>query len=207
MISGDKVDTSDSIAHLGSKKSLVDFLFEVGFLKRLTRSGYHYLGSGNESVADHTCRVVFIAYVLGTIEQGVDTLKLLKMCLFHDLPEVRIGDLNYVNKKYVNADEEKVLKEMEAKLPFGHEVASLIREFNEKKTREAIIANDADQLDLLLHVKEQADIGNLRTGPWLRFAFDRLGTESARELARIAMETDSTDWWLADDGADSCKRR
>ncbi len=31
------------------------------------------------------------------------------MCLFHDLPEARIGDLNYVNKKYVQANEEKAI--------------------------------------------------------------------------------------------------
>lgn len=178
-------------------KAIVDFLFEAGFLKKLSRSGYPYLGSGNESVADHTCRVLFIAYVLSRMEQQIDVPRLLKMCLFHDLPEARMGDLNYVNKKYVSADEEKILREIEAKLPFGDEIACLVREFNEKKTLEAIVANDADHLDLLLHVKEQADIGNLRADPWIRFAFDRLVSESARELARVAMETDSTDWWLA----------
>jgi len=183
-----------------SVKAMVDFLFEAGFLKKLSRSGYPYLGSGNESVADHTCQVLFIAYVLSRMEQEIDVARVLKMCLFHDLPEARMGDLNYVNKKYVCADEEKILREIEAKLPFGAEIACLVREFNEKKTPEAIVANDADQLDLLLHVKEQADIGNLRTDPWIRFAFDRLVTESARELARIAMETDSTDWWLANGG-------
>jgi len=60
------------------------------------------------------------------------------------------------------------------------------------------LANDADQLDLLLHIKEQADIGNLQTGPWMEFAFGRLITDPAKQLARIAMETDSTDWWLSD---------
>jgi putative hydrolase of HD superfamily len=177
-------------------KSIVNFIFEAGFLKKLARSGYPYLGSGNESVADHTCRVLFIAYSLSTMEDGADVAKVLKMCLFHDLPEARMGDLNYVNKKYVSADEEKILKEIEGKLSFGKEIASLVREFNEKKTKEAQIANDADQLDLLFHVKEQADIGNTRAKPWIDFAFKRLSTDSARRLAEIAMETDSTDWWF-----------
>jgi putative hydrolase of HD superfamily len=178
-------------------KAVVDFLFEAGFLKRLARSGYPYLGSGSESVADHTCRTLYVAYVLGQMSDGVDMCKLLKMCLFHDLPEARTGDLNYVNKKYVEADEEKILTELALQLPFGEEIAALIQEFNEKKTPEAILANDADQLDLLFHVKEQADAGNPQTGPWLEFAWQRLSTEPARRLARLAMETDSTDWWLA----------
>jgi putative hydrolase of HD superfamily len=179
-------------------KALVDFLFEAGFLKKLARSGYPYLGSGEESVAEHTCRTLYAAYVLGRLSEGIDMGRLLKMCLFHDFPEARTGDLNYVNKKYVQANEEKVLAELSERLPFGEEIAALVREFNEKKTPEAVLANDADQLDLLFHVKEQADIGNPQTGPWLEYALERLVTEPARQLARIAMETDSTDWWLAD---------
>jgi putative hydrolase of HD superfamily len=179
-------------------KALVDFLFEAGFLKRLARSGYPYLGSGDESVADHTCRTLYIAYVLGQLSDGIDMGRLLKMCLFHDFPEARTGDLNYVNKKYVASNEEKVLSELSDRLPFGEEIAALVREFNDKRTPEALLANDADQLDLLFHVKEQADRGNQQTGPWIEYAYQRLATEPARQLGRLAMETDSTDWWLAD---------
>ena len=109
-----------------------------------------------------------------------------------------MGDLNYVQKKYMESNEEKVLSEISERLPFGEEIAALVREFNDKKTPEAILANDADQLDLLFHVKEQADIGNPQTGPWMEHAYQRLSTEPARQLARLAMKTDSTDWWLAD---------
>ena len=178
-------------------KAIVDFIFEAGFLKKLPRSGYAYLGSGTESVAEHTCGTLFIAYVLAQMSEGVDMERLLKMCLFHDVPEARIGDLNYVNKKYVQANEGKVLEEMVEKLPFGEEVASLVHEFNAKETLESRIANDADQLDLLFHVKEESDKGNPRTEPWKEFALQRLTTEPARQLARIALETDSTDWWLS----------
>ncbi len=178
--------------------AVIDFLYEAGFLKKLSRSGYAYLGSGNESVADHTCRTMYIAYVLAQMTEGVDMERLLKMCLFHDLPEARIGDLNYVNKKYVNSDEDKVLQEMVMRLPFGEEIAALVNEFNGKQTLEARLASDADQLELLLHVKEQADVGNQRAGTWVEYAFQRLQTDPARQLARLAMETDSTRWWLAE---------
>ena len=179
-------------------KDVIDFLFEAGFLKKLARSGFAYLGSGAESVADHTCRTLYIAYVLGQMVEGADLGLLLKMCLFHDLPETRTGDLNYVNKKYVVADENKTLREMAERLPFGEEIASLITTFNARETLESRLANDADQLDLLFHLKEQADIGNPRAEPWIEVALERLLTEPARQLARLALETDSTDWWLRD---------
>ena len=178
-------------------KKIVDFLFETGFLKKLRRSGFAYLGSGEESVADHTCRTLFVAYVLGQMIEEVDMGRLMKMCLFHDLPEARMGDLNYVSKKYLHADETAVLREMSDRLPFGEEVAALVMEFNARETLEARIANDADQLDLLLHVKEELDKGNPRAAPWLEFTLQRLETESAKKLARTALDTDSTDWWLA----------
>ena len=104
-------------------KALVDFLFEAGFLKRLARSGYAHLGSGEESVADHTCRTLFVAYVLGQLSDGIDMGRLLEMCLFHDFPEARLGDLNYVQKKYVEPQEEKVLAELSERLPFGEEMS------------------------------------------------------------------------------------
>jgi putative hydrolase of HD superfamily len=180
-------------------KNIVDFLFEAGFLKKLKRTGFAYLGSGEESVADHTCRTLFVAYVLGQMNGDVDMGRLMKMCLFHDLPEARMGDLNYVNKKYLESGENKILREIADRLPFGEEVASLVLEFNQRETPEARIANDADQLDLLLHVKEEMDKGNLRAAPWLEFTFQRLETEPAKQLARIALETDSTDWWLSEE--------
>ncbi len=180
-------------------QAIVNFLFEAVFLKKLSRTGFSYLGSGNESVAEHTCGTLFIAYALGYFSDGIDMNRLLKMCLFHDLPEARIGDQNYVNKKYVKINENKALADLSIQVPFGEEIVALVEEFNEKKTLESKIANDADQLDLILHLKREADIGNSQTKLWLEFAFERLLTDQARQLARIAMETDSSDWWLSSD--------
>ncbi len=185
-------------------KAIVNFLFEAVFLKKLSRTGFSYLGSGNESVAEHTCGVAFIAYALSHFFDEVDMDRLLKICLFHDLPETRVGDLNYVQKKYVKPNENKALVDLSHQVPFGEEIVALVKEFNEKNTLESKIANDADQLDLILHLKGEADVGNSQTKLWLEFAFDRLLTEQARQLARIAMKTNSSDWWLSNE--DVCKK-
>ena len=87
-------------------KDIANLLFEAAHLKRTPRSGFNFLGAGRESVAEHTFCTLFIAWVMARMEPGVDALRLISMCLVHDLPESRIGDINYVQKQYVTADED-----------------------------------------------------------------------------------------------------
>ena len=101
-------------------KNIANLLFEAKMLKEIPRSGYHFLGVGKESVAEHCFSTVFIAFVMSRIQPEADALKLLSMCLIHDLPEARTGDHNYVNKKYVKTDEEGALRDQVQNLQFGH---------------------------------------------------------------------------------------
>jgi len=179
-------------------KRIANFLFEAGMLKRTPRTGFQFLGSGAESVAEHIFRTVYIGYTLGHLAKDVDADRLLRMCLFHDLPEARTGDLNYVNKKYVKADEEKAVNDLTDTLPFGDEIKSVIFEFLEGRTLEAQLAYDADQLELILALKEHKDLGNTYADEWLDFALKRLKTDVARDLAKTILETDSSLWWFSD---------
>ena len=83
--------------------AIADFLFEVGFLHKTPRTGYRFLGSGSESVSEHSFRSTVIGYVLCKMRPDSDPLKLILMCLFHDVTEARTGDQNYVYKQYVNS--------------------------------------------------------------------------------------------------------
>lgn len=181
-------------------KNIANFLFEAGMLKRTPRSGFQFLGSGAESVAEHIFRTTYIGYSLGKMAEGVDVDRLIKMCLFHDLPEARTGDLNYVNKKYVDADETKAINDLSQTLPFGVEIRELVVEFNEGKTEEARLARDADQIEMILALKEYKDLGNKYADEWLEFSLKRLVTDAARELAGTILETDSSLWWFSDKG-------
>lgn len=181
-------------------KNIANFLFEAGMLKRTPRSGFQFLGTGAESVAEHIFRTTYIGYALGRMAAGVDVNRMVKMCLFHDLPEARTGDLNYVNKKYVNANERKAVDDLAQTLPFGGEIRDLIIEFNEGTTEEAKLARDADQLEMILALKEYKDIGNKYADEWLDFSLKRLQTDAARELAMTILETDSSLWWFSDKG-------
>ena len=82
-------------------KKAVHFLFEVGMLKKTPRTGYQFLGSGGESVADHSFRTAIIGFLLADRDERADRNWVVLMCLFHDLPEARTGDQNYVNKRCI----------------------------------------------------------------------------------------------------------
>ena len=177
-------------------KEMINFLFEMGMLKKTPRTGYQFLGSGNESVAEHSFRAAIIAYVLSHQEPGADPRKTTLMCLFHDLHEARTGDHNYVNKRYVHIDEDKAIRDLARNLPFSEEIISLTHEFNEGKSLESRISRDADQLDLILELKEQQDLGNKYAEQWLYYAIKRLFTKGAVSLAQEILNTDSTEWWF-----------
>ena len=165
-------------------------------LKKTPRTGYQFLGSGQESVAEHSFRTAVIGYLISLKESDTDSQKTTLMCLFHDLHEARTGDHNYVNKRYVTVDEEKAMEDMAADLPFGDELKAMIREFNNGDTLEARISRDADQLDLIMELKEQMDLGNGYAEEWIGYAVQRLQTETAKNMAQEIMVTDSTDWWF-----------
>jgi putative hydrolases of HD superfamily len=176
--------------------SIVDFLFEVGILAKTPRSGFYFLGSGDQSVAEHVNRVVFIGFTLGMMTPGVDVGKILKMCLLHDLAETRISDLNYVHQKYTERHEHKAINDLAETLPFGGDILSLIKEYEVRETLEAKLAKDADRLEWLMALKEQFDTGNSRAASWLPSALKRMDTDIAKQLGEKIIKTDSDHWWF-----------
>ena len=177
-------------------KRAVDFLFEIGMLKRTPRTGFQFLGTGAESVADHSFRTAVIGYALGCLVEGADPAKTAMMCLFHDLPEARTADHNYVNKRYVTVDEAGALEDQVEGLPFGDGISAMVKEFNGCDTLEARLAKDADQLDLILELKSQLDSGNPGAAEWLTYAVQRLSSQTGKALAAEILSSHSTDWWF-----------
>ena len=180
---------------------LVNFLHEAGMLAEIPRSGFAFLGSGKQSVAEHSFRVALTAYALASRVAKttlIDRYKLMMLCLLHDLPESRIGDLNYVQKKYVTPNMEKALDDIETASPLGTEVIGWIKEYEEAKTVEAQLAHDADQLELLLMLKREEEKGNERAKEWFNNAVKRLKSDEAKSMAKAIFETSTDEWWMGD---------
>ncbi|MBI4788821.1 MAG: HD domain-containing protein [Chloroflexi bacterium] len=178
-----------------------NYLNEVGMLNRTPRSGLEFLGTGEQSVAEHIHRMLHIAFVLArTSDKQVDMLRLLHLVLFHDLPKARTGDHNYVNRKYVTEDMERLLDEGAREWPFGDEITAYIREFEVGETAEAHLARDADQLEWLLMLKEQADLGQPHVDEWITPLLARLKTDVGKQLAEEILATPWDDWWFNQKG-------
>lgn len=142
-------------------KRLVRFFRSVGSLKKTVRTGWLRAGiTSPESVAEHTLRSAFIAMCLGDLK-GLNTEKLMKMILLHDLQESITGDYDTHAKQ---AFEEKELRAIEVEaiqrilslLPEGlkSNYFSLWKEFQDKKTGEAKIARQVDKLEMFLQALE-----------------------------------------------------
>jgi len=177
---------------------IADFLFETGMLAKTPRSGFFFLGSGQQSVAEHSNRTTYIGYVLAEMIEGADTSKVIQMCMFHDIAEARVSDLNYVHQKYTKRYEEEAVKDLTNPLPFGEKIKAIIHEYEERESIESVIAKDADNLEFLLSLKEQKDIGNKRVESWIPLLVKRLKTKEAKELAEKIVKTDSDNWWFDD---------
>lgn len=177
-------------------KKIANLLFEAKILKEIPRSGYHFLGAGQESVAEHSFSTAFIAYVMSQLEPEIDALKLISMCLIHDLAEARIGDLNTVHKQYVTADEKKALADATRGLDFGPNLKDLIQEYNEGLSDEARLAHDADQLALILELKDLMDVGYKPPHHWIDNVISRVKTKVGKKILQAVMQTRRDSWWL-----------
>jgi putative hydrolases of HD superfamily len=179
-------------------KNIADLLFEAKILKFVPRAGFHFLGAGRETVAEHSFSTAFIAFVMTNLVHDVDALKLISMCLIHDLAEARTGDHNYVHKRYVTVDEKQAMLDATKGIDFGDSMVDILMEFKEQKTKESLLAHDADQLAFILDLKSISDTGHTAPDEWTPVVIKRLKTEIGRKIADSIMKTKWDAWWMDD---------
>ena len=173
---------------------LADFFNEVGMLRHTPRTGYAFLGSGKENVAEHSYRVSVMGYVLARM-CGLDPARVSFLWLFHDLHEARTGDFNYVNHRYDQCQARRALEDCVDGTGLEADVLPLWDELAAGASPEAVLAHDADQLDLICNLKAELDKGNAFASQWLESAVKRLRSPEARELAEVVLRTDHNRWW------------
>ncbi|MEI6378349.1 MAG: HD domain-containing protein [Candidatus Falkowbacteria bacterium] len=168
----------------------------MGHLARTPRSGFANLLVGKQSVAEHLNRATFVALALASrFEEPIDLNAVLLMILFHDSSETRISDLNYIHQRYVTRHEDKAEADQLRGLPFGPMVKGLLARYHAKDTIEAKIVKDADNLELLLTLRE-LDQGNPQISYWIDMCLKRVKTQQGQDLAQAIMDTNPWDWWL-----------
>lgn len=188
---------------MDENKKIVNFLFEVGTMRKLPRIHQQLLLSQDlsDNIATHSYRVSLIAWFLAKLEKS-DPYKTMMMGFLHDVKEVRSGDHNYIHKKYVKIFEEEISKDQLGELPFN-DLLEIDQEFEERKSKESIIAKDADLLDQMLLLKEYTHQGNKEAEEWLsgkgndkvNIQYKSLKTESAKKLGKEILDGKVSEWW------------
>ena len=135
-------------------KREVELLFELGVFRHLDRVWKQFLNPNVANCSEHTFRVVWVAITIAKYEKNVDTKKLLKMALLHDLPESRCGDVHYLSRQYVERKEADAVKDMFEGTAHQAEMVRLINEYEDRKSIESKIIKDADNLDVELELME-----------------------------------------------------
>lgn len=174
---------------------LADLFFEAGMLRHVQRSGYAFLGSGSENVAEHSWRAAVIGYALGRLA-GANACRVALLCLFHDLHEARTGDFNYVNHRYDSCDARRALEDAVRGSGLDDDILGIWDEL-EGTSLEARLARDADQLDLLCNLAVELARGNEFAREWIDSLLQRLGEPLSRRLAEQILRADPNAWWLA----------
>jgi len=181
------------------EKDIAKFLFEMGQLKRVKRSGWWIAGVKDpESVAEHTFRTAVIAYLLARLE-GVDTGKAVLMALFHDMPETRTNDAHRIVRRYAKWEDvdRKAVDEQSKRLPneMAMEMATLFEEFEKEASPEAKVVRDADLLECIVQAREYQALGYRDVVDWIFNAQRVLRTDSAKRIAAECIKTEPKEWW------------
>jgi putative hydrolase of HD superfamily len=182
-----------------SPTDIAKYLYEMGYLKQLKRSGWGMLGIPQpESVAEHSFRTAILGYILASLE-GANPYRTAVICLFHDTAEARITDLHRVARRYLHVvdQETQALSDQVQRLP--HDIAKQIEmltgEYERIDTPEGRIAHEADVLECLIQGREYQVQGFAAADDWITGCYAALQTESAKHIADAVIQTEPHEWW------------
>ncbi len=143
---------------------LFDFFNIVSELKKTPRKGWkEKLGLQNpESVADHSYMTAIMAMILSDLN-GLNTKKILKMSLLHDLAESITGDLmpEEISKKDKTELENQTISDIFAKLPknLADDYTKIWHEYQKGESKEAELVHEVDRLEMALQARKYRSEG------------------------------------------------
>ncbi len=137
---------------------ILDFFNIALKLKKISRQGWIDKLNLNpvESVSDHTYMMTLMAMVLAD-HTKLDTLKIIKMSLLHDLAEAKIGDVipgqMSVDKKckLENSAMCQILNELPESIRNNYQ--KIWDEFQNGASEESVFVHEIDKLEMALQAK------------------------------------------------------
>lgn len=154
------IDISNSVSNNESHDVDIDtFIQSIFRLKKIKRTGWLAKGKilDGESIADHSYSLSALCMVFSDI-LGLDTGKVMKMCIIHDLAESIIGDImpGEIPEKEKKMKETKVMESILFSLPVSVRIdyIGIWKEFLLNGSQEAQLVHKVDKLEMLLQARE-----------------------------------------------------
>ena len=173
-------------------KGRLAFLQEAEKLKSVLRSAHTSTGR-TESTAEHTWRLCLMAMTFEEELAGMDMLKLLKMCLVHDLGEAIHGDIPAIEKDQYpdKSEQEKAdLLHLTRSLDESHqaEILALWQEYEDAASPEAKAVKALDKLETILQHNQGANPADFDYGFNLTYGQKHTSTEPLFSLMRRILD-------------------
>ena len=140
------------------------FFQKVLELKNVPRQGWKekLAIDDPESVADHIYSTAVISMVLSDME-GLNSEKIIRMALLHDLAESVIGDItpDHITKNEKISKENLAMKQILKNLPskIAEPYFEIWNEYQENTSQEANLVHDIDKLEMAFQAKFYQDKG------------------------------------------------
>ena len=137
-------------------KKQLDFMLELDKMKNIYRQTYVLYEDRKENDAEHSWHLAILAFMLEEYAaEPIDTLKVIKMVLLHDVVEIDAGDTYLYDEEGYKSKaerEEKAAQRIFGLLPDDQrdEYYALWREFEDDITYESRFASILDRMQPLL---------------------------------------------------------
>ena len=180
-------------------KNRLAFLQQAERLKDTLRSGY--TGEGRpESVAAHTWRLTLLIMTFADLMPKMDLLRLLKICVIHDLGEAINGDIPaplQVGRASKSAEERQDFQSLIADLPqtVQAEFIDLWDDYEYGRSDEARMAKAFDKIETLLQHNQGKNPANFDYAFNLDYGREQTDADplAAKIRALIDVETAAND--------------
>ena len=143
---------------MGINEMIEKFFQKVLELKNIPRQGWkEKLGINNpESVADHSYSTTVMSMILSDLE-GLNSEKIIRMALLHDLAESIIGDITpeHITKNEKINKENHAMKQILKNLPnkIAEQYFEIWNEYQKNSSQESKLLHDIDKLEMAFQAK------------------------------------------------------
>ena len=168
-----------------------EFAFFVSTLKNIKRTGWKEklnLDDG-ESVADHTYAMTTLGMVISDL-QGLNTEKIMRMSLLHDLAESITGDImpEQMPKNEKVSKENDSISKILGKLPdeLAKTYFNFWEELQKNETIEAKFIHELDKLEMVIQAKQyqKSGIDEKKIRPFIESAINSITSNEMKEILK-----------------------